>query len=52
MVQSIAFVVAFLTLGLTVAFIAFWGGPAKAREAYLTRGRDAVRDRGGGADGR
>lgn len=28
----------FIVVGLTVSFIAFWGGPSAAREAYLTRG--------------
>jgi mono/diheme cytochrome c family protein len=32
-------IVPFVVLGLTVIFIAFWGGPSAAREAYLTRGR-------------
>jgi cytochrome c553 len=35
----IAFVVAFLALGLAVGFVAFYGGPGGARHAYLTRGR-------------
>ena len=35
---TIAFVVGFLALGAAVAFIAFFGGPGGAREAYLTRG--------------
>jgi mono/diheme cytochrome c family protein len=39
MVQSVALVVAFFTLGLAVALVAFSGGPGRAREAYLTRGR-------------
>jgi mono/diheme cytochrome c family protein len=43
MVQSVVLVLAFLTLGLTVAFIAFSGGPGRAREAYLTRGRGFFR---------
>jgi cytochrome c553 len=34
-----AFVVAFLALGLAVGFVAFYGGPGGARQAYLTRGR-------------
>jgi mono/diheme cytochrome c family protein len=34
-----AFVISFLALGAAVAYIAFWGGPSAAREAYLTRGR-------------
>jgi mono/diheme cytochrome c family protein len=28
----------FVVVGLAVMFIAFWGGPSAAREAYLTRG--------------
>ena len=28
----------FVLAGLAVIFIAFWGGPSAAREAYLTRG--------------
>ena len=39
MVQSIVFVCAFLAAGAAVAFVAFSGGPSKAREAYLTSGR-------------
>ena len=39
MVQSVAFVLLFLSLGLGVAFVAFSGGPGAAREAYLTSGR-------------
>ena len=39
MVQSIAFVLLFLSLGAAVAFVAFSGGPRAAREAYLTSGR-------------
>jgi mono/diheme cytochrome c family protein len=31
-------IVPFVVLGLVVIFIAFWGGPSAAREAYLTRG--------------
>ena len=29
----------FVVAGVVVLFIAFWGGPSAAREAYLTRGR-------------
>jgi cytochrome c553 len=29
----------FVLAGVVVMFIAFWGGPSAAREAYLTRGR-------------
>src|SRR3954463_3814503 len=39
MVQSVAFVLLFLALGGAVAFVAFSGGPSKARQAYLTSGR-------------
>lgn len=34
----LAFLIPFLLLGGAVVFIAFSGGPGKAREAYLTRG--------------
>ncbi len=34
----IVFLLPFLLLGAAVVFIAFSGGPGKAREAYLTRG--------------
>lgn len=43
MVQSAAFVLAFLALGIAVAFVAFSGGPRAAREAYLTGGRGFFR---------
>ena len=33
-----AIIIAFLVLGSGVIFVAFSGGPARAREAYLTRG--------------
>jgi mono/diheme cytochrome c family protein len=36
---AIALVIAFLALGVGVIFVAFSGGPGKAREAYLTGGR-------------
>jgi mono/diheme cytochrome c family protein len=38
-----AFVLGFLALGVAVAYVAFWGGPGGARQAYLTRGRRAFR---------
>src|SRR3954451_9291647 len=38
-----AFVVAFLAVGLAVAFVAFFGGPGGARHAYLTGGRRGVK---------
>ena len=34
-----AFIIAFLVLGIGVLFVAFSGGPGRAREAYLTGGR-------------
>jgi mono/diheme cytochrome c family protein len=34
-----AFVIAFLLLGTGVIFVAYSGGPGRAREAYLTGGR-------------
>src|SRR5689334_128934 len=39
----VAFVVAFIALGLAVGFVAFFGGPSGAREAYLTRGSRAFK---------
>src|SRR5205807_2029272 len=38
-----AVVLLFLALGIGVGFVAFSGGPSKAREAYLTRGRGFFR---------
>jgi mono/diheme cytochrome c family protein len=38
-----AFIVAFLAVGIAVAFIAYSGGPSQAREAYLTKGRRGFR---------
>jgi len=38
-----ALVIGFLALGAAVAFVAYWGGPGEAREAYLTRGRRGFR---------
>src|ERR671933_2895844 len=38
-----AFVLGFLALGAAVAYVAFWGGPGGARQAYLTRGRRGFR---------
>ena len=38
-----AFVLAFLAVGIGVIFVAFSGGPGRAREAYLTGGRRAFR---------
>lgn len=37
--EVVAFLVPFVLLGSLVLFVAFWGGPGGAREAYLTRGR-------------
>jgi mono/diheme cytochrome c family protein len=39
----LAIVLPFLLLGIGVIFVAFSGGPSKAREAYLTRGNTAFR---------
>ena len=36
--EVVAFLVPFALLGLGVIFVAFSGGPGRAREAYLTRG--------------
>jgi mono/diheme cytochrome c family protein len=36
--EVLAFLIPFVVLGGAVLFIAFWGGPGGAREAYLTRG--------------
>ena len=36
--ELLAFLIPFLLLGGAVLFIAFSGGPGKAREAYMTRG--------------
>ena len=36
--ELLAFLIPFVLLGGAVVFIAFSGGPGKAREAYLTRG--------------
>jgi cytochrome c553 len=38
MPQIILFLGLFVAAGIIVIFIAFWGGPSAAREAYLTRG--------------
>jgi mono/diheme cytochrome c family protein len=38
-----AFIIAFLAVGVAVAFIAYSGGPSQAREAYLTKGRRGFR---------
>ena len=36
--EALAFLLSFLLLGGAVLFVAFYGGPGGAREAYLTRG--------------
>ena len=38
-----AIVIAFLVIGSAVAFVAYSGGPSRAREAYLTGGRGFFR---------
>jgi mono/diheme cytochrome c family protein len=35
------FLVPWVVLGLAAVFVAFWGGPGRARRAYLTGGRRA-----------
>jgi cytochrome c553 len=37
-VEIVAFLVPFVLLGIGVLFVAFSGGPGRAREVYLTRG--------------
>lgn len=41
--ELLAFLIPFVLLGAAVVFIAFSGGPGKAREAYLTRGGAAFK---------
>lgn len=41
--EVLAIVLPFLLLGVGVLFVAFSGGPGKAREAYLTHGNRAFR---------
>src|SRR5687768_2417534 len=36
--EVVAFLAPFVLLGIGIIFVAFSGGPARAREAYLTRG--------------
>ena len=40
---AVAVVITFLVLGAGVAFVAYSGGPGRAREAYLTGGRGFFR---------
>jgi cytochrome c553 len=40
---TLGIILLFLLVGGAVAFVAFSGGPGKAREAYLTRGRTFFR---------
>ena len=35
------FLLPWILVGIGVVYVAFWGGPGAAREAYLTRGRRA-----------
>ncbi len=42
-VEVVLFLIPFVVLGSAVLFVAFSGGPAKAREAYLTKGNKAFR---------
>ena len=41
--ELLVFLIPFVLLGAAVLFIAFSGGPGKAREAYLTRGGGAFK---------
>ena len=41
--ELLAFLIPFVLLGVIVVFVAFSGGPGKAREAYLTRGGTAFK---------
>lgn len=41
--ELLAFLIPFVLLGAAVVFVAFSGGPGKAREAYLTRGSTAFK---------
>ena len=41
--EVVLFLIPFVVLGSAVIFIAFSGGPGKAREAYLTRGNTTFR---------
>jgi cytochrome c553 len=40
---ALAFILAFLAVGVGVIFVAFSGGPSQARQAYLTGGRRMFR---------
>jgi cytochrome c553 len=41
--EIVGFLLPWVLVGLGVVFVAFSGGPGRAREAYLTRGRAAFR---------
>jgi cytochrome c553 len=41
--RVLVFLLPFVLVGVAVIFVAFWGGPGAAREAYLTRGNRAFR---------
>jgi hypothetical protein len=41
--ELLAFLIPFVLLGSIVVFVAFSGGPGRAREAYLTRGGTAFK---------
>src|SRR3954452_3379953 len=41
--EIVGFLAPWLLIGIGVFFVAFSGGPGRAREAYLTRGRTAFR---------
>jgi cytochrome c5 len=37
--EIVGFLAPWILIGIGVFFVSFWGGPGRAREAYLTRGR-------------
>jgi mono/diheme cytochrome c family protein len=37
--EIVGFLAPWILIGLGVVFVSFWGGPGRAREAYMTRGR-------------
>jgi mono/diheme cytochrome c family protein len=43
MLQIVLFLIPWLVIGFGIVFVAFSGGPGRAREAYLTGGRRAFR---------
>lgn len=41
--EALIFLLPFVLIGIAVVFVAFSGGPSRARQAYLTRGNRAFR---------